>query len=327
LSGRFVISLDFELMWGVRDRRSIAQYADAIMGGRRAIIRMLELFDARRIRATWATVGLLFARSRDEMLDYAPSQLPKYDDPALSPFPFIEYGIGRDESEDPLHFGRSLVDRIKDCEGQELATHTYSHFLCLEPGASEEAFSADLRAARAIARHADVDISTIVFPRNQYAATHLRACVESGITLYRSAQPGFIYRPTNGHGNTKLIRALRLLDSVLPVSFGNISARSAQRETLTSVTASRFLRFSRDENSAYAKLHIRRVKHEMTSAAQTGAIFHLWWHPHNMGRHPDAAMAQLETLLHHFDHLQRKYGWQSGNMRDVFLGNESFVAA
>jgi hypothetical protein len=46
-----------------------------------------------------------------------------------------------------------------------------------------------------------------------------------------------------------------------------------------------------------------------------------------MGRHPDAAMAQLETLLHHFDHLQRKYGWQSGNMRDVFLGNESFVAA
>ena len=37
MSGSFVISLDFELMWGVRDHRSIADYGDAVLGGREAI--------------------------------------------------------------------------------------------------------------------------------------------------------------------------------------------------------------------------------------------------------------------------------------------------
>jgi len=33
MSGRFVISLDLELMWGSRDHRSVAEYGDAVLGG------------------------------------------------------------------------------------------------------------------------------------------------------------------------------------------------------------------------------------------------------------------------------------------------------
>jgi hypothetical protein len=33
-TGKFVISLDFELMWGVRDTQTIEKYGDAIIGTR-----------------------------------------------------------------------------------------------------------------------------------------------------------------------------------------------------------------------------------------------------------------------------------------------------
>ena len=74
MSGNLVVSLDFELMWGVRDHRSLSDYGDAVLGGRQAIPLILERFERAGIRATWATVGLLFAKSRDQMLEYAVEQ-------------------------------------------------------------------------------------------------------------------------------------------------------------------------------------------------------------------------------------------------------------
>ena len=67
MTSSFIISLDFELMWGVRDHRGLADYGDAVLGVRRAIPEILARFEAAGIRATWATVGLLFARTREEI--------------------------------------------------------------------------------------------------------------------------------------------------------------------------------------------------------------------------------------------------------------------
>ena len=44
MSGTFVISLDLELMWGVRDHSTVAEYGDAVLGGRAAIPKMLDRF-------------------------------------------------------------------------------------------------------------------------------------------------------------------------------------------------------------------------------------------------------------------------------------------
>jgi hypothetical protein len=61
-SGALVVSLDFELHWGVRDRRPLsARECSRLLAARAAIPRILDVFEEFRIRATWATVGLLFA--------------------------------------------------------------------------------------------------------------------------------------------------------------------------------------------------------------------------------------------------------------------------
>ena len=70
--GALVISLDFELHWGVRDHvaRGDALY-QRLPEARHAVEDMLTLFGARHIRATWATVGFLFASNRRELEAHA----------------------------------------------------------------------------------------------------------------------------------------------------------------------------------------------------------------------------------------------------------------
>src|SRR5262249_3591019 len=148
-NGALVISLDFELNWGVRDSRPGPGYRANLLGVREVVSGLLDLFARYRIHATWATVGLLFCRSREEMLDSAPVLRPQYADPRLSPYADI-LRVGASEAQDPLHYGASLIDRIRRAPRQEIATHTFSHYYCNEPGQDLAAFEADLAAAIAI---------------------------------------------------------------------------------------------------------------------------------------------------------------------------------
>ena len=85
-AGALVLSLDFELAWGVRGRG--AGYDARLRGARAAIPRLLSLFEDRGVAATWATVGFLFADSREELAAASPpaSERPRYEEPALDPY-------------------------------------------------------------------------------------------------------------------------------------------------------------------------------------------------------------------------------------------------
>src|SRR5277367_5273170 len=84
--GGFVISLDFELHWGVRDHRSVDQYRENLLGVRQAVPAILELFERYGIHATWATVGFLFFASLDDLKAGVPDELPSYCDASLNPY-------------------------------------------------------------------------------------------------------------------------------------------------------------------------------------------------------------------------------------------------
>ena len=55
--------------------------------------------------------------------------------------------IGENEERDPFHYGQSLLEKISRYEGQEISTHTFSHYYCLEDGQTAEQFEADLKAS------------------------------------------------------------------------------------------------------------------------------------------------------------------------------------
>ena len=72
--GIFTISLDFELFWGVRDHRTLENYGENILNVHQVVPRLLELFAKYNVHCTWATVGFLFFKEKQEMLSYLPSQ-------------------------------------------------------------------------------------------------------------------------------------------------------------------------------------------------------------------------------------------------------------
>ena len=314
MTGQLVISLDFELMWGVRDHRTAARYGKAVLGGREAIPHVLRRFERCGIRATWATVGFLFARHRDEIRDHAPRLRPEYSEPGASPYAFVEKGLGRDEAEDPLHYGHSLVARIAATEGQEIATHSFSHFCCLEPGHSPEAFAADLAAARSMAAARGYPIRSIVFARNQMDRTYIAVAAQQGLTFYRGNPPAFAYRARPSCANTGMVRAARWLDSIVPVAGRLDYAAPSPAGAAADIPASRFLRPFNARFPTLSRLRMARILREIEIAARDGRTYHLWWHPHNMGADTAENLRQLDCVLSVFTRMRDQYGMESRSM-------------
>jgi|SRR5690348_10521992 len=149
-NGKFVISLDFELYWGVRDAVKLQDYKAQLRGVRKVIPLLLQLFKKYGINATFATVGFLFFKNKEELLSQLPCKKPAYQNDKLSPYLNWLDLQGTHEEEDPFHFAPELIDQIVE-SGQEIGSHTFSHYYCLEKGQTLETFKADLEAAKQIA--------------------------------------------------------------------------------------------------------------------------------------------------------------------------------
>jgi hypothetical protein len=315
--GAMVISLDFELHWGVRDHttRNDALYG-RLPGARRAVADMLEVFVARHICATWATVGFLFASSRDEVDAYLPSERPKY--PRVELDPYVE-SIGLDEEHDPEHLAGSLVELIGRSAGQEVGSHTFSHYYCLEPGQSEATFRADLAAAQAIALERGLKLTSLVLPRNQWNPAYAAAVLDLGFRCIRGPQGSWGYRSRQRGQQSILHRGARLADTYVGVSppptteWNKVLLPSG----LCSVPASAFLRPYDPARKWLEPLRLARLRSGMHHAAHHGRIFHLWWHPHNFSQHQSENFAVLERVLDEFDQLAAAEGMRSLTMADV----------
>jgi len=312
--GALVISLDFELLWGVRDKRTIADYGPNILGVRKAVPALLDLFAQREIACTWATVGLLFFATNKALRAGLPARKPRYSDARISSYHYLNE-VGADEERDPYHYGLSLIRKILDCPRQEIGTHTFSHFYCLEQGGGVEAFRADLEAARSAAGTLGITLASIAFPRNQVASTHLPVCREFGLRAFRGNERAWFHRARSEAEQTHLVRASRLLDSYLPIG-GTHEHEPAVVDGMVNVPASRFLR-PVGKGAALERLRLRRINSAMEMAARHRKLFHLWWHPHNFGVDLEENLAFLRGILDRFRMLQERYGMRSMTMGQV----------
>lgn len=321
--GVFTISLDFELAWGFLDRPDLAAYEANLRGGRTAVPAMLDLFEHHGVHATWATVGLLMHEDRQEFLANVPELVPTYDNPFLDPYRHVQ--VHQDLDRD-LYLAPELVNLIRSVPGQEIGSHTYCHYYCLEPGQTREQFQADLLAAVVMARRRGLSLRSLVFPRNQSNPDYFDLLPTVGIECYRGNEQNPIYRAASGTGQKAWMRATRLLDSYLPLTGHNTykPQRLAQSHPYN-VPASRFLRPHFQLGAWLEPLRRRRITRSMTHAARSGHLFHLWWHPHNFGRQTRQNLTFLSGILEHFETLRQAHGMVSLNMGEVATMLDGFT--
>ena len=314
-NGLFVISLDFELLWGVFDVFHSNNERNYFLNTRAVIPTILKEFEKNEIHATWAVVGMLFNENWADWEQNIPALEPTYINEKFS-----AYSFGRKTSSlnsEKMCFAPELIEQISKVPGQEVGTHTYSHYYCLEKGQTIQQFRIDLEQAINVASKKDIKLTSLVFPRNQLKEEYLKVCWELGIKTIRSNPDDWYWRdPSKESLGSKIFRTGE--------SYNIFSGRKSYameeikwRDNLPlAQKASRFLRPC-EGNKLLQKLKLTKIKEEMSSAAKKKEIYHLWWHPHNFGRRPDESLNELSEILKHFSYCREKYDLQSFNMQEV----------
>ena len=307
-----VVSLDFELLWGIMDHKDPMEYRENVIGGRKAIPLLLKLFETHGIHATWAAVGFQFAENSEELKQYIPEELPAYARTKLSPYPYLDNTdlIDRDPQ---CFFAPELIRMISETPGQEVASHTFSHYYCREKGQTVAQFRADMEAAERIASDHGYEVSSVVFPRNQTTDEYVSELAEVGIKAYRNEETDWIHTKVR---NRKLLRLLRLCDVYLPLT-GQGGYIPEAKHGVVDLTGSRMYKPYFKPLAFMEGLKIHRIKRQMLHAAKNGLTFHLWWHPHNIGVRTEFHMKQLEEIFRYYEELNRKYGMISLNMKEA----------
>lgn len=316
-TGLFIISLDFELNWGVHDVFALEQYKKNLLGARTAIPKMLELFRKFDIHATWATVGMLGFSTKQELLDNLPSLRPSYTDPTLTPYSKL-HAIGENEQQDPLHFASSLIKEIACLPHQELASHTFSHYYCMEKGQTVEEFEDDLIASKRMLAAKGHPFKSLVFPRNQMNESYLQVCRKHGITSFRGNEKSWVYKAGSTSSKGKFLRVVRLADHYVNIlGHHTYPVNKVKRDPIVNLPSSRFLRPYEPRLKVMEPLRLRRIKNSMIHAAKHGEVYHLWWHPHNFGKNIDESIQILTEILELMVVLRNDYGFKSMNMGEA----------
>lgn len=316
--GTLVISLDYELMWGMIDCATKDGYGQThVKKVPEVITRMISLFEKYDVHTTFATVGMIMYPNATTLLADIPQVHPSYVQSVMSPYEH-SYIQQISKEEECMFFQPEIVKKINSHKGMEVGTHTYCHYYCWADGQTVEQFDADIKKAVEVAERNGIEIKSIVFPRNQVSDEHLRICAKNGITSYRGNALKYFDEPKSMLEAMKN-RICRLLDAYINVGgMTSISYdRLEKKEGMLNVCASRMLRPYSPKLSFLEGLRFRRIKKEMIYAAKNGEMYHLWWHPHNFGANMEENLKFLERVLQTFKQCRERYGMQSCTMNEI----------
>lgn len=312
MAGKLVISLDLELLWGIFDKVQASERIIYFENTRKIIPKILNLFEDYGIHATWATVGMLFNRDWEEWQSNIPEIIPDYAKNELSAYEFGEQNKHIISSQ--LCFASELIDEIYLCDGQEIGTHTYSHYYCLEEGQTLKSFKADLLKCIELAKKRNIELKSLVFPRNQFNQDYLKVCSELGITSVRSNPDNWYWKNTQKDSlQQKIFRTGDAYFGLNDKSYNLSRIRSTKSPVQQ--PASRLLRPYADNFTE--KLKVKRIKNEIKFAAKNQQVYHLWWHPHNFGNNSEQNLKMLEDILQYYRKMKEDFGMESCNMAEI----------
>lgn len=315
-NGILIISLDFEMMWGCHDWTKDEEYGLTNIKNVSGVIdRLVELFNRYNIHATIASVGMLMCRDTTDLKRFIPDLKPTYADINLSPFKdgFIEH---ISENNQALYFASDLIEKLKDLECIEIASHTFSHYYCYAKGQDIKQFEEDLKCARDVANENQIDLRSIVFPKNNVNEEYLSVLSKNGFSAYRG-NPDKLFRHPKSKIDSLTQRIIRLLDNYIPLTRNTYVLQDINsNDNVLNIKASRFLRPYSKTLRLFEPIRVRRIKSEIKDAAKNKRIYHLWWHPHNFGANMDENFKVLKEILQYYEKCKRKYGMESMTMNE-----------
>ncbi|MEV1169991.1 polysaccharide deacetylase family protein [Nonomuraea sp. NPDC049784] len=272
MPGICIISIDAELAWGINaeDLPALSRILD---DEPRVIRRMIDLFDAYRVPATWAVVGRMLLRQAE--------------------------GDGDVRTPERWYSAPYLLDWIGGARvGHEIGTHTFTHVYAHDPATTHEVWIRELEAAVEVGKQFGIPMRSIVYPRNQVA--YLDTLSDFGIIAYRGVEQSW-------YGNRP--GAPHFLGRALGTRAPTYDPRTLRvGERLVNLPASQFLVGSNGPRRLIPhSSRIRQARLGLNRAVSRGEIYHLWFHPFNLGGDP-RMLNTFERILRHVSRCRDKGG-------------------
>ncbi len=297
----FTLSLDFELLWGTMDLFGPERFRRACEIERDQVVdQLLGLLAEHEISATWCILGHLFLDRCQAMGGRPHPEIvrPRH---AWVRGDWFRHDPCSSESDAPLFYGRSLVEKIRACRvPQEIGSHSFSHVIFSDPGCSRDTAASELAACVNAAHEIGIEPRVFAFPRNGVA--HLDLLREFGFECYRGAAPRWYERDEKPRAIARLVR----LASVLTAATPPVVTVEPGPNGLWNVPAS-MMYFPNHglRRCIPVKRRVRRALKGIDAAVRKGQIFHLWFHPTNLADDPDAMFAGLRAILERVGELRR----------------------
>ncbi len=286
--GYFLFSLDTELAWGYFDCFNPRLFSANGQRERRAIDRLLEIFDDFKIVATWAIVGHLFYERYETRVSYPAAN-------RWSNFPIFEELY---KTSSPLLYGVDIIDTLlKRGSRHELAFHGYTHRVFSEHSMSEEEAAAEIQAWLSVAGQRNIIPRAVVFPRNKVG--HLGLFNEYGFICFRGEElmPKLFSMPLVGRVFRRYYYYLSAFYTPL------IYEPKVDPSGLVNLSSSRwFFGFNRKLDRVLDTLNlttirIRKIAEGVHRAASEKKTIHIWAHPCEFRTEKD--FEKLRYLLRH----------------------------
>lgn len=319
MKGTLIISLDFELLWGLSgwNKTQIESYKTNLNGSISALKSILEVLNRYSMKCTIAFVGGMNYISTDDFYKVAPKKTPQYTNTLFSSYESLIPNVNKLYPND-LFFCKDVITELSNNPNIELASHTFSHYYCLEEGQNLQEFKADILTAINEAKHSGISIKTVIFPRNQVSTDYLDVCYKYGVSHYRGNLETFLYRSEHTPNKFSFKRALRLLDTYVNLSGYNTYMYPKKEGNMINVPGSRFFRPYSSNLSFLEALKLKRILNSIEYAAKHSQIYHLWWHPHNFGKNTEKNINQLEVICKFYKEVQNKYGMESKFISEIY---------
>lgn len=312
MAGKFVLSFDLELYWGVAESIPFQDYKYNVEKVHEVAPQLLDIMSKFNVQATWAAVGFTMARDLDELLSYLPSVRPAYTRDGINNYMLLKWPELKTNPK--AFFAEDLMRKILSYKGQELGSHSFSHYYCQEPGQNVEHFRHDLKAAQKMAEKFKHKLLSYVFPRNHFNGDYLQTLHEEGFLAYRGNPQSYCYRPENEKAPAK--RILRLLDRHMPI-VNNLIHNTVPGEVPLNVPASLFIAPIKSTRNIWSNLRLNRILNLMSEAAKSNGMVHFWCHPHNLSKQSELNLQNMTAIFEHYKMLNEKYGMQSLSMNSV----------
>jgi peptidoglycan/xylan/chitin deacetylase (PgdA/CDA1 family) len=280
----------------------IDAYRENLEVERTVIPTLLALFVTHNIRATWAAVGAIGCSGWDDYFARAPKP-PAYDNPAFA----VKPQYAEIDPQGALHFAPDLMRAILKTPGQRLGTHTFSHLFLREQGVTAQDAADDLATANELHSERFGSIpSSLVFPRNQPA--FLEVVRASPVKIWRGNARAWYYECEDSEHSGPVPRALKLIDAFNPFT------RRAARLEGDMNRASLFLRLNLPAVAWSA--HVLRIRAQIEKL-KPDEIFHLWFHPHNLGKDTKRGVSRVEQIADLIAERQHARKVRSSSMEDL----------